>query len=71
MIPTTLTQRLRRTLFAMATAGLLAGPVLAQQPDKPADKPADALPLSRVVMFNSGVGYFEHAAKSRATPRST
>lgn len=62
-----------RNLFPVALASLLASllayPMTAchQQADKPAakaaaEKAADKgpLPLNKVVMFNSGVGYFEH-----------
>ena len=35
-------------------------------------KPAVTLPITRVVLFNSGVGYFSPlAARSTATPAST
>lgn len=46
---------LRSFLLAAAVSSI----VLAQ--DKPADKPAEqALPVKNVVLFSSGVGYFEH-----------
>lgn len=50
---------LLRTLLALGWCGLSATLVLAQQE---ADKkePPEVLPLNKVVMFNSGVGYFEH-----------
>ena len=31
-------------------------------------RPAATLPVSQVVLFNSGVGYFAEAARSTATP---
>ncbi len=62
-----------RNLFPVALASLLASllaypmTACAQQADKPAakaaaEKAADKgpLPLNKVVMFNSGVGFFEH-----------
>ncbi len=50
---------LMRTLLAVGWCGLSVSLVLAQQE---ADKKeqAEVLPLNKVVMFNSGVGYFEH-----------
>ena len=49
---------LMQTLLVLG-CGLSASLVLAQQE---ADKKehAEVLPLNKVVMFNSGVGYFEH-----------
>jgi hypothetical protein len=46
----------------LALVGLLAQPVVTvgQVAAKAADKGETALPLNKVVMFNSGVGYFEH-----------
>ncbi len=65
------TCHLSRRLCALALAALLTVPAVAfaQEAGKPANNKAaekaagkaDAtLPLSKVVMFNSGVGYFEH-----------
>jgi hypothetical protein len=56
------THRLARALFASVLGGLLACPTIlvAQAADKGAAKGDSPLPLDRVVMFNSGVGYFEH-----------
>ncbi len=48
-----------RTLLAVGWCGLSASLVLAQQEADKKEQP-DVLPLNKVVMFNSGVGYFEH-----------
>jgi hypothetical protein len=46
---------LRSFLLAAAVSSIVVGQ------DKPADKPAEqALPVKNVVLFSSGVGYFEH-----------
>ena len=49
-------------ICALVLGGLLAHPLVSvgQEGAKPADKGEAALPLNKVVMFNSGVGYFEH-----------
>ncbi|MGD9721122.1 MAG: hypothetical protein AB7O59_03590 [Pirellulales bacterium] len=51
-----------RGICALAVGACLLTPVVAvAQEAKPAAEKAEAaLPLARVVMFNSGVGYFEH-----------
>ena len=50
---------LLRTLLALGWCGLSASLVLAQQEADKKEQP-EVLPLNKVVMFNSGVGYFEH-----------
>jgi hypothetical protein len=50
---------LLRTLLAIGWCGLSASLVLAQQEADKKEQP-EVLPLNKVVMFNSGVGYFEH-----------
>ena len=50
----------RRLGWALSTLGLLAVLVAAAGADAPADQ---NLPLKRVVLFNSGVGFFEHAGQ--------
>src|SRR5436190_1332208 len=45
--------------FMMAAIGLVMGQVAFGQTTKPAAKPAD-VPVKVVVLFSSGVGYFEH-----------
>jgi hypothetical protein len=58
------TDRFARMLAFVALVGLFAMPLasLAQEPAaaKAQGQGDSALPLGRVVMFNSGVGYFEH-----------
>ncbi|MEX2112379.1 MAG: hypothetical protein WD845_04295 [Pirellulales bacterium] len=57
-----LSRRLPHGLVVLAMATLLAAPAAlsAQEAAAPAAEGNDALPLNRVIMFNSGVGYFEH-----------
>ncbi len=51
-------RRVTWTIVTLALAGFWASPIWAAQRDgAPGDSP---LPLNKVVMFNSGVGYFEH-----------
>lgn len=50
---------LLRTVLALGWCGLSASLVLAQQEADKKEQP-EVLPLNKVVMFNSGVGYFEH-----------
>ena len=50
---------LLRTLLALGWCGLSTSLVLAQQEVDKKEQP-EVLPLNKVVMFNSGVGYFEH-----------
>lgn len=49
---------LLRTLLALGWCGLSASLALSQEADK--KEQPEVLPLNKVVMFNSGVGYFEH-----------
>jgi hypothetical protein len=57
-------QRLGGLLVIFLALGTGAAAALAQETEKKAaDLPATALPLSRVVLFNSGVGFFEHQGK--------
>jgi hypothetical protein len=75
---------MRRTLVLASVAGAvaLAGVVLllrpglsSARPDKPADhgdqavKPASALPIDQVVLYSSGVGYFQRAGKVQGNAR--
>jgi hypothetical protein len=55
---TTLTRLWKSGLAAPLAVCLVAAAASAQQNDKAA--PPSAVPLSKVVMFTSGVGYFEH-----------
>src|SRR5438045_1749760 len=50
--------------FMMAAIGLVMGQVAFGQTTKPAAKPAD-VPVKVVVLFSSGVGYFEHIGNVR------
>ncbi len=53
-----ISRRVARIIVALALAGFFASPTRAAQQDgAQGDGP---LPLNKVVMFNSGVGYFEH-----------
>lgn len=57
----TMTRRLACAILALASGGVLTAPAWAQQKNEAKGDPGDsALPLNKVVMFNSGVGYFEH-----------
>src|SRR5688500_15192990 len=68
------------TLRKLLTAAVLAAavtavPLFAQQPAQPAptNKPADqqtAVPVKVVVLFSSGVGYFEHAGSVQGNAAS-
>jgi hypothetical protein len=49
-----------RTRFVIAIT-VLAGATLSAQPPRPAASPS-LLPVTRVVLYKSGVGYFEHLA---------
>src|SRR6476646_6546741 len=55
-------------LFAAALA--FRAPAADPSPVKPADKPAANVPVKVVVLFSSGVGYFEHgeSVKGNASP---
>ncbi|MEX0677489.1 MAG: hypothetical protein WD063_10470 [Pirellulales bacterium] len=55
---TTITRRLKLGVFALAAGGLVATTAVAQQNGKAGQQ--SAVPLDKVVMFTSGVGYFEH-----------
>jgi hypothetical protein len=59
---TKLTGRLTCSVFTLALACLLGQPAAFAQDAaaKAADKPDQPLALSKVVMFNAGVSYFEH-----------
>src|SRR6476469_2735377 len=65
----------KRLAAACLLAAVLATPILsysapANNPaEKPADKPAANVPVKVVVLFSSGVGYFEHvgAVKGNAS----
>ncbi len=54
----------RSTWRVLAPAALLitilAAPAFAQEEKQAAGKPEAALPLNKIVLFTSGVGYFEH-----------
>lgn len=57
-------QRFGRLLAILTVLGSGATTVLAQEAEKKAaEAPSTALPLSRVVLFNSGVGFYEHNGK--------
>ncbi len=55
---TTMLRRCNGSLVALCCVGLLALPAAAQEKKANADE--NGVPLSKVVMFTSGVGYFEH-----------
>ncbi|MEX0978405.1 MAG: hypothetical protein WDZ48_06120 [Pirellulales bacterium] len=55
---TTFTRLWKSGLAAVLSVGLLAAAARGQQNDKAAQP--SAVPLSNIVMFTSGVGYFEH-----------
>ncbi len=62
MKPNHFSRRPSHGLVALAVVTLLAAPaaLFAQEAAPAAANGNDALPLDRVIMFNSGVGYFEH-----------
>ncbi|MBS0208751.1 MAG: hypothetical protein JSS27_07340 [Planctomycetes bacterium] len=62
---TTLGSRLRKILTIGAVTGALAAQTVTAADPKPAGP--EALPLSRVVMFSSGVGFYEHAGQIEGT----
>jgi hypothetical protein len=61
MITNHMARRLALGILTLAWCALATAQAMAQQnAEKKADKDDNALPLNKVVMFNSGVGYFEH-----------
>ena len=73
-------RKLRHALWLVpvavaAVAGLTADRWLSAAAPVPAadadPRSTTALPVSRVVLFNSGVGYFSREGRSPATPGST
>lgn len=52
----------RLTILAVLSAAITTSQQRLSAQEKPADKPTD-LPIKRVVLFSSGVGYFEHQGK--------
>ncbi len=56
-----MTRQFACAILAFAWSGALTAPAWAQQKNEAkGDQGDSALPLNKVVMFNSGVGYFEH-----------
>lgn len=58
--------RLRHLLLSIAIAGTIPATALCARADEP---PLAELPITRIVLFNSGVGYFEHFGKIDGTRR--
>ena len=60
---------MRRRLHVIAVILLVSAPVVAQRQAAPAAQPAapnaGALPVRRVVLYKTGVGYFEHLGNVR------
>ena len=56
-----------RFVFVLALLGLLATAGAQEKSDKP--KAGETLPLKKVVLFNSGVGFFEHSAEIQGDAR--
>src|SRR5687767_8176312 len=60
---------MRRRLPVIAMVLLASVPIVAQRPAAPAPPPAapepGALPVRRVVLYKTGVGYFEHLGNVR------
>src|SRR5205807_1229805 len=71
------TIRMRRTILAAAVAGVLTVAFLATRPGaptvaqdaKPKNGPAPPLPITHVVLFNSGVGYFQREGQVEGDTR--
>jgi hypothetical protein len=62
-MPSIAQPKLRCRLLSSAFALAVLGAACAQAADEPAAEPKTKLPLKSVVMFNSGVGFFEHRAE--------
>src|SRR5437867_2804606 len=67
-----------RTLFALVVVVLLSGSIAAstawaarkdKKADKQDEKNSKGLPLKKVVMFTSGMGFFEHRGQVEADAR--